>query len=86
MPCQTHNFQITAKTIWHGIYTVLANRKIMDEIFEYKYEISVKVKHQLTDEELNMIKRDFWARLQGYHTECPEQLIDADIEIRGKRE
>jgi hypothetical protein len=58
----------------------------MDDIFEYKYEISVKVKHQLTDEELNMIKRDFWARLQGYHTECPEQLIDADIEIRGKRE
>jgi hypothetical protein len=65
---------------------VLANRKIMDDIFEYKYEISVKVKHQLTDEELNIIKRDFCARLQGYHTECPEQLIDADIEIRGKRE
>lgn len=58
----------------------------MDDIFEYKYEISVKVKQQLTDDELNMIKRDFWARLQGYYTECPEQLIDADIEIRGKRE
>lgn len=58
----------------------------MDDIFEYKYEISVKVKHQLTDDELIMIKRDFWARLQGYHTECPKQLIDADIEIRGKRE
>jgi hypothetical protein len=53
----------------------------MDDIFEYKYEIN-----QLTDEELNMIKHDFRARLQGYHTECPEQLIDADIEIRGKRE
>lgn len=63
-----------------------AKFKIMNDIFEYKYEISVKVKHQLTDDELNMIKRDFWARLQGYHTECPEQLIDADIEIRGKRE
>ena len=58
----------------------------MDDIFEYKYEISVKVKHQLTDEELSMIKRDFLARLQGYRTECPEQLIGADIEIRGKRE
>lgn len=53
---------------------------------EYKYEISVKVNHKLTDDELNMIKRDFWARLQGYYTECPEQLIGADIVIRGKRE
>ena len=56
----------------------------MDEKFEYKYEISVKVNHQLTDEEINIIKRDFAARLEGRHTECPEQLIDADIEIKGK--
>ena len=57
-----------------------------NKLFEYKYEISVKTKHQLTDNEFNIIKRDFCARLQGYHTECPEQLIDADIVIRGKRE
>ena len=56
----------------------------MKNFFEYKYEIIVKVKHQLTDEEINMIKRDFAARLQGHHTECPKQLIDADIEIKGK--
>ena len=25
VPCQTQSFQITAKTIWNGIYTVLGN-------------------------------------------------------------
>jgi hypothetical protein len=52
--------------------------------YEYKYEISVKVKNELTEEELCMIKRDFWARLSGYNTECPKQLIDSDITIKGK--
>ena len=56
----------------------------MEGTFEYKYEIIVKVKHQLNDKEINMIKRNFAARLEGLHTECPEQLIDADIEIKGK--
>ena len=56
----------------------------MERIFEYKYEIIVKVKHQLSNDELNIIKRDFGARLEGFHTECPKQLIDADIEIKGK--
>ena len=56
----------------------------MGKNFEYKYEIIVKVKHQLTDEEINIIKRDFAARLEGRHTECPKHLIDADIEIKGK--
>ena len=56
----------------------------MERIFEYKYEIIVKVKHQLSNDELNIIKRDFGARLEGQHTECPKQLIDADIEIKGK--
>lgn len=38
MPCQTYNFQITAKTIWHGIYTVLGNVLIMNtNIIPYKY-------------------------------------------------
>lgn len=56
----------------------------MERIFEYKYEIIVKVKHQLSNDELNIIKRDFGARLEGQHTKCPKQLIDADIEIKGK--
>ena len=32
MPCQTQNLQITAKIIWHGIYTVLGNVYFMEKI------------------------------------------------------
>ena len=33
MPCQTQNFPITAKTIWHGIHRVRQSTLIMNIIF-----------------------------------------------------
>lgn len=59
----------------------------MDDIFEYKYEINIKSKHKLTDEELATIQQIFKYRLEGYTTEyneCSDKLCDADIIIRNQ--
>ena len=60
------------------------NIQNMKNKFEYKYEITVTTKNRLSYDDLNVIKHDFRARLQGYHTECPKQLFGADIQIKGK--
>lgn len=49
----------------------------------YVFQIVVKTENQLNNDDLSIILRDFHARLQGYYTECPEQLKGANVEIKG---
>lgn len=56
----------------------------MENKHTYKYEIIVSTENELSNDDLMVIKYDFWARLQGYHTDCPEQLKKANIELKGK--
>jgi len=43
------------------------------------FEIRVTAKHKLTEKQMWVCARDFMHRLNGYTTECPEELIGADI-------
>lgn len=47
-----------------------------------KFEISVTTKGKLTEEEMWIVAHDFMYRLQGYTTECPKELIGADIKLK----
>ena len=49
---------------------------------EQIFEIVVVAKKILTNEEMLIVAKDFVNRLQGYTTECPEELKNAKIEIR----
>jgi len=49
---------------------------------EQIFEIVVVAKKTLTNKEMLMVAKDFVNRLQGYITECPEELKNAKIEIR----
>lgn len=49
---------------------------------EQIFEIVVVAKKTLTNEEMLIVAKDFVNRLQGYTTECPEELKNAKIEIR----
>jgi hypothetical protein len=51
----------------------------------YTFEININTDKELDVDDLSIIKYDFWARLQGYYTECPEQLKGVDIEIKYKK-
>jgi hypothetical protein len=43
------------------------------------FEIRVKAKYKLSKDEMWLIAEDFHKRLQGHTTECPKQLIGAEI-------
>jgi hypothetical protein len=49
---------------------------------EQIFEIVVVAKKILTNEEMLIVAKDFVNRLQGYTTECPEELKGAKIDIR----
>ncbi len=77
MPCQTQNFQITAKTIWHGIYTVLGN------VYFMKYEKEI-------DQFLRDIIYEDWMNEEDYNEVINEtfkllgtnkEKLNDDIEI-----
>jgi hypothetical protein len=55
------------------------------KIMEYTFEININIDKELDVDDLSIIKKNFWARLQGYYTECPEQLKDANIAIKYKK-
>lgn len=48
---------------------------------EQIFEIVVVAKKILTNEEMLIVAKNFVDRLQGYTTECPEELKDAKIEL-----
>jgi hypothetical protein len=52
-----------------------------DNIETQVFEIRVKAKRKLTDDEMFLVAKDFHMRLQGYTTECPKELIGAYIEL-----
>jgi hypothetical protein len=59
-------------------YTLL----IMDEEKDYQvFEIRVKAKNKLTEDEMWACATDFMHRLSGYTTVCPEELRGADISL-----
>jgi len=45
------------------------------------FEIRVIAKDKLTEYEMWLCANDFMMRLEGYTTECPKELIDADIKL-----
>jgi len=49
---------------------------------EQIFEIAVISKQRLTNEEMQVVARDFKSRMEGYTTTCPEELIGASIALR----
>lgn len=49
-----------------------------------KITIVVKTDKELNSNDIFAIMADFKARLEGYHTEPPEQLINAELNIDSK--
>ena len=52
-----------------------------DDIEMQVFEIRVKAKRKLTNDEMFLVSKDFHMRLHGYTTECPKELIGAYIEL-----
>jgi cytochrome b involved in lipid metabolism len=46
------------------------------------FEIRVTAKHKLTKDEMWLVANDFMYRLKGFTTECPNELIGADIRLK----
>lgn len=48
---------------------------------EQIFKIVVLAKQKMNNEEMLLVAKDFVARLQGYTTECPEELKGSKISI-----
>ena len=46
------------------------------------FEITVKTKQKLTNDEMWVVAVDFMARLEGYTTTCPKELEDASLSLK----
>jgi hypothetical protein len=51
---------------------------------EIKFTIVVKTDKELDGYDIFTIMKDFKARLEGYHTEPPEQLINSELHLNSK--
>lgn len=51
-------------------------------MYQEKFEIIINTDKKLTKDEILEIRNNLFYRLQGYSTECPKFIEDADINFK----